>query len=219
MLSTLSEKVDPRHAALLLVDVQNDFCAEGGAMHREGRDVGLVQKMIPRLEQLLEAARAAKVQCVWIRNVYNTGPNHYLSEVWLEQAKRRRNGAYIQYPVCEPNEWNGDFYRVRPRPDEVIVTKHRYGAFEGTDLDLVLRAKGIRTVIMTGTATNVCVETTARQAFLRDYYVVFTSDCTATFSQREHDATLHTIDQFFGQVVRGEEIMTCWVAGQLRAAS
>ena len=221
MLSTLSEKVDPRHAALLLVDVQNDFCAEGGAMHREGRDVGLVQMMIPRLEQLLEAARAAKVQCVWIRNVYNTGPNHYLSEVWLEQAKRRRNGAYVQYPVCEPGEWNGDFYRVKPRPDEAIVTKHRYGAFESTDLDLVLRSKRIRTVIMTGVATNVCVETTARQAFLRDYYVVFTSDCTATFSQAEHDAALRNIDQFFGQVVASQDVMACWspAAARIRAAS
>ena len=212
MLSTLSDKVDPRHAALLLVDVQNDFCAEGGAMHREGRDVAPVQDMVPRLERLLEAAREANVACVWIRNVYNTGPNHSLSEVWLEQARRRRNGAYVQYPVCEPGAWNGDFYRVRPRADEVIVTKHRYGAFESTDLDLVLRSKRIRTVIMTGVATNVCVETTARQAFLRDYYVVFTSDCTATFSQAEHDAALRNIDQFFGQVVSADEVMACWPA-------
>jgi ureidoacrylate peracid hydrolase len=221
MLSTLSEKVDPRHAALLLVDVQNDFCAEGGAMHREGRDLTLVEKMMPRLEHLLEAARAANVACVWIRNVYNTGPNHYLSEVWLEQAKRRRKGAYIQYPVCEPGEWNGDFHRVRPRPDEVVVTKHRYGAFEGTDLDLTLRSKGIRTVIMTGVATNVCVETTARQAFLRDYYVVFTNDCTATFSQPEHDAALHNIEQFFGQVVASADVMACWPGAEarIRAAS
>ena len=91
MLNTLHEKVDPQHAALVLVDVQNDFCAEGGAMHREGRDLALVKQMIPRLERLLEAARAAKVRCVWIRCAYNTGPNHYLSEIWLEQARRRRN--------------------------------------------------------------------------------------------------------------------------------
>jgi ureidoacrylate peracid hydrolase len=176
MLNTLSEKVDPKHSALILVDVQNDFCADGGAMHREGRDLTLVKRMIPRLERLLEASRTAKVPCIWIRCAYNTGPNHYLSEVWLEQAKRRRNGAYVSYPVCEPGEWNGDFFQVKPLPSEVIVTKHRYGAFEGTDLDLVLRSRGIRTVIMTGVATNVCVETTARQAFLKDYYVVFTSD-------------------------------------------
>src|SRR2546428_2478602 len=138
MLSTLREKVSPQHAALLMVDVQNDFCAEGGAMHREGRDLTLVKRMIPRLERLIEAARAASVPCVWIRNVYNTGPNHYLSEVWLEQARRRRNGAYVQYPVCEPGAWNGDFFKVRPRPDEVIVTKHRYGGLPASDPDHLL---------------------------------------------------------------------------------
>jgi ureidoacrylate peracid hydrolase len=221
MLSTLREKVDPRHCALVVVDVLNDFCAEGGAMHREGRDLTLVEKMIPRLERLIEAARAAGVRLVWIRCAYNTGPNHYLSEVWLEQARRRRNGAYVQFPVCEPGAWNGDFFRVRPLPDEVIVTKHRYGAFEGTDLDLVLRSAGIRSVIITGVATNVCCETAARQAFMKDYYVVFASDCTATYAQAQHDATLLNIDQFFGQVVTAEEITACWpsVQARLKAAS
>jgi ureidoacrylate peracid hydrolase len=216
MLSTLSDKVLPQHCALLLVDVQNDFAADGGAMHREGRDVSMAQAMVPRLERFLEAARAAGVRCVWIRNVYNTDANWYLSEVWLEQARRRRNGAYVDYPVCEPQQWNGDFYQIRPKPDEVIVTKHRYGAFEGTDLDLVLRSQGIRTVIMTGIATNVCVETTARQAFLRDFYVVFTSDCTATYSQAQHDAALFNIDQFFGQVVTSGEVMECWQPSKAR---
>ena len=112
-------------------------------------------------------------------------------------------------------------FQVRPLPGEVIVNKHRYGAFEGTDLDLVLRSRGVRSVIMTGVATNVCVETTARQAFLRDYYVVFTSDCSATFSQAQHDAALYNIDQFFGEVATSEQIMACWPTAQarLRAAS
>jgi ureidoacrylate peracid hydrolase len=216
MLRTLAEKVRPEHCAILIIDVQNDFCAEGGAMHREGRDVSLVKAMVPRLAALLDAARAAQVPIVWIRNVYNTGPNWYLSEVWLEQAHRRRRGAYLSIPVCEPNAWNGDFYQIKPLPEEAIVTKHRYGAFESTDLDLVLRSRGIRAVIMTGVATNVCVETTARQAFLRDYYVVFTSDCTATYSQAEHDATLHNIDSFFGAVVTADEVRACWPAAVTR---
>jgi ureidoacrylate peracid hydrolase len=216
MLKTLTDKVRPQHCAVLVVDMQNDFCAEGGAMHREGRDLTLVKSMVPRLAQLITAARAAKVPLVWIRNVYNTGPNWYLSEIWLEQAERRRNGAYLSIPVCEPNAWNGDFYEVKPEPSEVIVTKHRYGAFESTDLDLVLRSKGIRTVIMTGVATNVCVETTARQAFLRDYYVVFSNDCTATYSQPAHDMTLENIDAFFGQVASAAEIKACWQAAPAR---
>ncbi len=200
---------------MLLVDVQNDFCAEGGAMHREGRDLSLVQDMIPRLERFVERARAAGVRCVWIKNVYNTGPNFYLSEVWLEQARARAQRALRQVSrSAKRDEWNGDFYRIRPRRDEAIVIKHRYGAFESTDLDLVLRSQGIRTVIMTGIATNVCVETTARQAFLRDYYVVFTSDCTATYSSPEHEATLHNIDHFFGQVVGLDEIAACWTSAR-----
>jgi ureidoacrylate peracid hydrolase len=220
MLSTLTEKTSPKHCALLLVDVQNEFCAEGGAPHREGRDLSLIQAMVPRLESLLNAARAAKVPCIWIRCAYNTKQNWYLSETWLEQSNRKRKGSYVTYPVCEPGEWNADFYHIRPNPDEVIVTKHRFGSFEGTDLDLVLRSRGIRTLIMTGVATNVCVETTAREGFLKDYYIVFTSDCTATFSQAMHDATLFNIDQFFGEVVTARDIMTCWeAAGPLRAAS
>jgi ureidoacrylate peracid hydrolase len=216
MLKTLVEKVRPEHCAILVVDVQNDFCAEGGAMHREGRDLTLVKAMVPRLAALVDAARAASVPCIWVRNVYNTGPNWYLSEVWLEQAHRRRRGAYLSIPVCEPNQWNGDFYQIGPLRDEVVVTKHRYGAFESSDLDLVLRSRGIRTVVMAGVATNVCVETTARQAFLRDYYVVFTSDCTATYTQAEHDATLHNIDSFFGAVVSADEVCACWPAASVR---
>src|ERR1700704_2621032 len=180
MLTTLPQKAEPAHTALILVDVLNAFCAEGGAMHREGRDLSLVKPMMPRLHKLIQAARAAKIKLVWIQCAYNTGPNHYLSEVWLEQAKRRRNGAYVSYPVCEPGEWNGDFFQVKPLPSEVIVTKHRYGAFESTDLDLVLGPRATRRLIMPGVPTNVCVEPPARQAFLKDYYVVFTSDCSAT---------------------------------------
>ncbi len=212
----MPRRSQPEHCALLIVDVQNDFCAEGGAMHREGRDLTLVKAMVPRLAAFVDAARAAGVPLIWIRNVYNTGPNWYLSEVWLEQAHRRRRGAYLSIPVCEPEQWNGDFFQIRPIADEAIVTKHRYGAFESSDLDLVLRSRGIRTVVMTGVATNVCVETTARQAFLRDYYVVFTSDCTATYSQAEHDATLHNINSFFGAVVSSEEVRACWPLPSIR---
>src|SRR6476660_2056589 len=185
MLTTLPQKAEPAHTALILVDVLNAFCAEGGAMHREGRDLSLVKPMMPRLHKLIQAARVAKVKVVWIQCAYNTGPNHYLSEVWLEQAK------------------------------------HRYGAFENTDLDLVLRSNRIKSVIITGVATNVCCETTARQAFMKDYYVLFTSDCCATYSQAQHDATLFNIDQFFGQVVTSDEIMACWPAAEtkLRAVS
>jgi ureidoacrylate peracid hydrolase len=90
------------------------------------------------------------------------------------------------------------------------VTKHRYSAFYNTDLDSILRSNGIRTIVLTGVATNVCVETTAREGFVRDYYVVLVSDGTATYSAQDHEATLRNIDRFFGEVATIADIVSVW---------
>lgn len=73
-----------------------------------------------------------------------------------------------------------------------------------------MRERRLERIVLRRHAAALCVETTARQAFLRDYYVVFTSDCTATYSEAEHEATLRNIDQFFGQVARSDEVVACW---------
>ncbi|HKP18534.1 MAG TPA: isochorismatase family cysteine hydrolase [Gaiellaceae bacterium] len=211
LLSGLEQKVAPAHTALVVVDVQNDFCAEGGMMDKEGMDLRPVQELAADLPRLIGEARSAGALVVFVRNVYSTEANHYLSDVWLEQASRRRAGSYTVRPVCTPGSWEGDFYGdVRPLPDEPVITKHRFSAFHNTDLETVLRARSIRTIVLAGIATNVCVETTAREAFVRDYYVVFLSDGTATYDREAHDATLSVVDQFFGQVASMDEVIGCW---------
>lgn len=211
LLVGLEQKVDPEHAALVVVDVQNDFCAPGGMMDKEGNDLEAVQQMAAALPRLIAEARAAGVLVVFVRNVYTTEPNSYLSDVWLEQAARQRKGSYTVSPVCAPGSWEGDFYGdVRPLPDEPVVTKHRFSGFHNSDLETVLRARSTRTVVLAGVASNVCVETTAREAFVRDYYVVFLSDGTATYSHPAHEATLRVIDQFFGEVASIDDVVACW---------
>ncbi len=211
LLMTLEEKIDPGHAALVVVDMQNDFCAAGGMMDLEGADLGGVQGMAERLPEVLDAARSAGVLVVFIRNVYSTERNAYLSDVWLEQMLRRRGDSYTVREVCRADSWQGDFYGgIAPQPGEPVVTKHRYGAFHNTDLETILRVHGIRTVVLTGVATNACVETTAREAFVRDYYVVFTADGTAGYSEEAHEATLRTIDKYFGVVVSLGEVADVW---------
>ena len=211
MLTTLEQKVEPGHTAILVVDVLNDFCAANGFFDREGYDLKPTQEMVPKLVNLIAEARKIGASIIFIRNIYNTENNWYLSDVWLEHANRARNGCYVKYPVCAKGSWGGEFYDgIKPLPNDVIVNKHRYNAFIDTDLDLILRSKGIRTLIMTGTATNVCVETTARHGFLKDYYIVFTSDCTATISKQLHNTTLKNISLFFGEVVTSKEIIKCW---------
>jgi ureidoacrylate peracid hydrolase len=202
--------VRPEHTALIVIDVQNDFCAPGGMMDREGQDLRDVQEMALALPRLIRAARDAGVLVVFVRNVYSTEQNHYLSDVWLEQASRRRAGSYTVSPVCGPDSWEGDFYSVRPLPEDPVITKHRFSAFHNTDLETVLRAHSIRSVVMSGVATNVCVETTAREAFVRDYYVVFLSDGTATYQRAGHEATLAVIDRFFGEVAAIDDVVECW---------
>jgi ureidoacrylate peracid hydrolase len=207
----IREKVAPRHTALVVIDMQNDFIAAEGLIAREGRDVSQAQAMAQELPKLLATARDAGVFVVFVRNVYTTGNNFYLSDVWLEQAARKRKGGYTRIPVCAENSWSGDFYGgVRPLPGEPIVTKHRYSAFHNTDLDTILRANGIRTVVLTGVVTNVCVETSAREAFVRDYYVAIVKDGTAAYSQADHEMTLANIDRFFGEVTSISELQSLW---------
>jgi ureidoacrylate peracid hydrolase len=93
---------------------------------------------------------------------------------------------------------------------EAIVTKHRYSAFHNTDLETILRANGIRTVVLGGCATNVCVETSAREAFLRDYYVVIAEDRTAGYSLEKLESTLKTIDLYFGEVASIADVVSHW---------
>jgi ureidoacrylate peracid hydrolase len=94
----------------------------------------------------------------------------------------------------------------------VVVTKHRYSAFVDTSLDLVLRSRGVRTIVVTGTATNVCVESTARHGHMLDYYVVLPADASATPDLPAHEATLHNVRKFFGTVVQADEVGAIWRA-------
>jgi ureidoacrylate peracid hydrolase len=208
----LAEKIDPAHCALIVIDIQNDFCAPGGTVDREGGEIARVQTMLPTLKTLIDAARDAGIFVVFVRNAYSSEENWYLSDVWLEQASRRRSGeAFTKWDSCAPGSWQADFYdSIRPLPGEPVVTKHRYNAFHQTDLDLLLRSHGIRTIITSGISSNICVETTARDGFVRDYYVVFPSDATAAYTEQAHAGTLRTINSHFGQVVPAAEIMEVW---------
>jgi ureidoacrylate peracid hydrolase len=213
LLRTLEQKVDPAHAALVIVDVQNDFFHNDGYLGKLGAPLGLVQAMAPRLARLLDAARARGVKVIHCISYHD---EEYASPVVTEQKlrhghKMELNGRQLKdAPYCLKGQWGAELYGMEARPGEEIVIKHRYGGFTGTNLDLILRSHGIQTVILTGAATNVCVESTARETYMHDYYLVFVSDCTATTSQDAHDYTLKMIDMYFGQVAGSEEIMRAW---------
>jgi len=94
--------------------------------------------------------------------------------------------------------------------NDPVVVKHRYNAFLNTDLDTILRANGIRTIVFTGVSTNCCVESTAREAFMRDYYVVVVDDATASYSRELHQAALKTLDALFGEITSIAALTEIW---------
>jgi ureidoacrylate peracid hydrolase len=202
-LRKLEEKVAPGNAAVIVVDVQNDFCADDGVFGRTGNDLSMVKSMIPNLQRLIAGARKATIPVIFIQAIYDPV---YLPPVWYERNAR----INFEVPRCVTGTSGADFYEVAPLPGETIVRKHRYSAFVDTELDLILRSRMIRTVIMTGVATNICVESTARDAFMRDYYVVFMDDASATYRKDQHQATLDNIALGFGVVNRVQDVLAAW---------
>jgi ureidoacrylate peracid hydrolase len=199
----LGDVLDPASTAILVVDMQNDYCAPGGSVAQRGHDIGLIATMIPRLQHFLAEARKLNAKIIFIQTIHEAETD---SAAWLF-----RHGGKPQ-PHVRRGTWGADFCGVGPEAGEPVVVKHRYSAFVGTRLTSVLHTLGIKTLIMTGVGTNVCVESTARDGYMQDYNIVFLSDCTATSTREAHEASLANIRGFFGIVTTSSEVLADWQA-------
>jgi nicotinamidase-related amidase len=230
LLTTLEQRIDPHHAALVLIDVQNDFCDALGAVGRGGEPITMIRAAVARIKALLAAARAAGVAVIHVRAEYGElyrgigspyrfpATNAMEPAVWTASAADLAAGvsfAANEVEVCLPGSWGQQFVDgIEPRTDEPIVTKHRFSAFVDTGLDLMLRARGIKTVILAGVTTNCCVESTAREVAMRDFYLVVAEDCVAVKDRLRslHDASLESMRLYFGQVRPAGEVIQAWEA-------
>jgi ureidoacrylate peracid hydrolase len=209
ILGTLEEQIDPKHTALVVIDPQNDFCAtDGAAAKLMGTDVTRIQSAIQPLNAFIKMAREAGLMIVWTQSLVdpNKARPSFKARSFMLDAKAK--GIEIVREGGEGADWYTEV--VKPLPDEYVITKYHYDAFEDTDLALLLGVRGIKTLLMTGFLTNVCVETTARHGYIKGYYIVVISDCTDTATEQEYDATLYNIKKFFGKVATSEEIKKVW---------
>jgi ureidoacrylate peracid hydrolase len=159
--------------------------------------------MVPRLTRLIDEARSAALPVIYVKTTHSDWTD---TPSWLFRKSQQKT-----LDTCREGTWGAEFYDgIAPLPGERIVIKHRYSAFINTDLNTVLRARGVESVLVTGVATNVCVETTARDAYVFDYYVTLVEDCSAAYSQAAHSATLENIRNHFGLVASSQEIMETW---------
>ena len=189
-------------SALVVIDVQNDFVHGDGAGASLGYAVADCQKRMPDIHKAIEGARSAGVSVVFVRTEHNP---------WTDDAawKQRLGGAIHRKKLCAGGEWGVEFYEVEPLPGEPVVTKHRYSAFVGTDLEVILRSLDVGHLVFAGFAANVCVESTLRHGYMLGYRVTLLEDATAaTFSHDELAATVHNVRSFFGDVSTVEEFFT-----------
>lgn len=228
MLRTLERQVAPAHTAIVLIDIQNDFCDENGIFARRGGGIEMVRAALPRMAELLAEGRKSGAMIVHIQAQYglkvrNVGSPHAYPAGNADGLSSCLSGgefdAYedsfddVERELCLPGTWGErPMPGFEPQPGEVVVRKHRYSAFVDTRLETVLRANGIRTVVLLGVTTNGCVESTARDAAMRDFYVVVARDCVATKDSHKplHDGALRSLEAYFGQVVPAVDIAAAW---------
>lgn len=204
LLRNLSARVDPAHAALLVVDMQNDFCAEGGYIHKtRNADMSGSPALAKRISSLVEDGRAHGVPVVWIRANYEP---RFLSPQAMLKREERQPGLVC----CAGGSWGWEFFAVRPHPDDLMIEKHSFSGFYGTELDRLLRFRGIKTLIFTGVATNTCVESTLRDGFFLGYYIVLVEDCCSSAARHLHQGTIENVRANFGEVTSAAELTKLW---------
>jgi ureidoacrylate peracid hydrolase len=203
----LGDIVDPSHTALLVVDVQNDFCHRDGGLARGGGDMTAIERAIGKLDDTIGQARKTAIPVIFLRIVQSPETN---SEAWesLEPEEGPR--------LVVAGSWGADYYApIGPAEGDLEIVKHRHSGFVATRLDLALRSRGIKTVVLGGVASNVCVEATARDAADYDYYVVVLSDASGAVRDELHEASLHTIRTYIGRVACAAEVTQAWVAASM----
>ena len=203
---------DPAKTAVIVIDMQNDFGSPGGMFALRGLDIAPIQALVPRIATVLDAARAAGLLVVYTRQEHNAdlsdfghpGAAHRIKHGGMQVGKNVSAPDGTPSRVLVRDTWNTAIVPdLAPQLGDVVVSKHRFSAFFETQLDTILRTRGIETLIFVGATTSVCVESTVRDATFRDYRPIVLRDCTQELiglglPRSNHEASLLTIEVLFG---------------------
>lgn len=212
----LETKPDPLEiafdrSAIVVVDMQNAFASKGGMLDLAGVYLADAPRIVRTVRTLLDAARRAGVLIVFVRMAYKPdltdaggarSPNCY-KELALRLLAKRPD---LKGKILTEEGWDGAVVDdLAPRPEELVITKTRYSGFAGTTLDAQLRVRSIQYLFFTGLTTNVCVESTLRDAFFLDYWPILVPDATLPAGDEKIlAATVFNVESFFGWTIPSE---------------
>ena len=217
---------DAAATALIVVDMQNAYASRGGYLDLAGFDVSTTGATVERIGAAVAAARAAGIAIVWFQNGWDAAyveaggpgsPNWHKSNA-LKTMRRRPDLAGT---LLAKGTWDYALIdALKPESGDIVLPKPRYSGFHHTQLDGLLRARGIRTLVFTGIATNVCVESTLRDGFFLEYFGIVLADATHQAGPPSLQAgALANIETFFGWVSDVAAFETALQSDAARAAA
>ncbi|WP_372635357.1 cysteine hydrolase [Cohnella sp.] len=192
--------------ALVLVDVQNDFCAADGKSAEWGADLSGVDPAVDRIEDLIASARTAGIPIIFVALITEPGTDSPAMKEWYARQGQDPEGVAI----CRKSTPGAGYYRISPLPGDIEVAKQRYSGFVGTNLELALKSNGIRKLLVAGVTTECCVESTVRDAFMRDYECFVASDACAAYEADVHEASLKGMALNFATIVTTQQVVRSW---------
>jgi ureidoacrylate peracid hydrolase len=207
-------EVDFKQSAIVVVDMQNAFASKHGMLDIAGADISGAPGVVSVISQVLSTARRAGMPIVYLQMGYQPD----LSDSGGPQSPNWHKELGIRLMNCRPElkgklvtQGTWDFAIVdelAPQPGDIVIVKTRYSGFARTPLDAELRARGIRYLFFTGIATNVCVESTLRDAFFMDYWPILITDASlAAGPPGMQEATLFNIESYFGWTIPSAELL------------
>ena len=203
----LKTKIDPKHTALVVIDIQKDFASPQGIRGQGGGDLSLVDPMVDKFEKLLPVAKRAGVLILYTQQIYR---REKLNDLQKEQFDL--DGKLI---MCDPKTGGHEFYRIDP-PQEDVFEKQNFNAFSNTALQERLDAHGIKTLVITGMDTYYCVETAIRNGYDLGYKIVVPTDLVAGNAKymELHNRTLELVDKTYGVLTTAHELETLWAVNE-----
>ncbi|WP_416904372.1 cysteine hydrolase family protein [Micromonospora echinospora] len=195
----------PLRTAVLVIDMQQDFCSPTGAMAALGADVRVNAELARRLPDFLDRARTAGCVVVWVRQAAH--------EQLVSPARQARAEAMGRSPldVCAAGSWGAQLADgLVPAPGDCHLEKTRYSAFVGTPLHNLLRARGRDHVVVVGTAANVCVDSTIRDAYMADLAVTMPTDLVGWTRADLADAAIRNLGFYFCEATTSTRLVADW---------
>lgn len=195
--------------ALLVVDMQNGFCHDDGAINRMGLPAARLRDAIAPCARLVAAARAARVPVLFTRYVYR--PDYADGGLLVDELMPDLK----THEALRAGSWDAEVIdALAPAAGETVIDKNRPSAFFGTDLEATLKTLGARNLVVCGVTTNCCVETTVRDASQRDIRTFVVRDAVAEYDDDRHAVALKSMALLFAYVVGLDDVLAGWSAAE-----